>query len=101
MCDLPARRHAQESRPGYQGRSMSASYSISPDKLSRLIGTAAAPALIDEDFSDDSRLNPGPVWRSHLDVQAATAIFRFNVGMLVVLAASCGRGHLKVTPTNF
>jgi hypothetical protein len=33
----------------HQGRSVSSSYtsSISPDKLSRLIGTAAAPALID------------------------------------------------------
>jgi rhodanese-related sulfurtransferase len=53
---------------------MSASYtSISPDKLSRLIGTAAAPALIDvrmdEDFSVDPRLIPGAVRRSHLDVQ--------------------------------
>lgn len=53
---------------------MSASYtSISPDKLSRLIGTAAAPALIDvridEDFSADPRLIPGAVRRSHLDVQ--------------------------------
>lgn len=50
---------------------MSASYaSISPDKLSRLIGTAAAPALIDvridEDFSADPRLIPGAVRRSHL-----------------------------------
>ncbi|WP_143198026.1 sulfurtransferase/chromate resistance protein [Bradyrhizobium sp. AS23.2] len=53
---------------------MSASYtSISPDKLSRLIGTAAAPALIDvridEDFSADPHLIPGAVRRSHLDVQ--------------------------------
>ncbi len=64
MCDLPARRHAQESRPDHQGRSMSASYtSISPDKLFRLVGTAAAPTLIDmrieEEFSADPRLIPG------------------------------------------
>ncbi|SFJ80356.1 rhodanese-like domain-containing protein [Bradyrhizobium sp. Gha] len=53
---------------------MSASYtSISPDKLSRLVGTPAAPTLIDvridEDFSADPRLIPGAVRRSHLDVQ--------------------------------
>jgi len=53
---------------------MSASYtSISSDKLSRLIGTASAPALIDvrldEDFAADPRLIPGAVRRSHLDVQ--------------------------------
>ncbi|WP_375142363.1 hypothetical protein [Bradyrhizobium sp. CCGB12] len=29
-----------------------------------------------------------------LSVAAATAIFRFNVGMLVMLAASCGAGIL-------
>jgi rhodanese-related sulfurtransferase len=57
----------------HQGRSMSSYTSISPDKLSRLVGTAAAPALIDvrieEDFSADPRLIPGAVRRSHLDVQ--------------------------------
>ncbi|MBB4263977.1 hypothetical protein GGD64_008049 [Bradyrhizobium sp. CIR3A] len=45
---------------------MSAIYtSFSPDKLSRLIGTAAAPMLIDvridEDFSADPRPIPGAV----------------------------------------
>jgi len=52
---------------------MSAYNSISTDKLSRLIGTANAPALIDvridEDFAVDPRLIPGAVRRSHLDVQ--------------------------------
>ncbi|MGY4625438.1 rhodanese-related sulfurtransferase [Bradyrhizobium sp. USDA 4486] len=53
---------------------MPASYtSISPDKLARLVGTAAAPTLIDarvdEDFSADPRLILGAVRRSHLDVQ--------------------------------
>lgn len=53
---------------------MSTSYtSISSDKLSRLIGTANAPTLIDvridEDFSADPRLIPGAVRRSHRDVQ--------------------------------
>ena len=53
---------------------MSTSYtSISPDKLSRLIGTANAPTLIDvridEDFAADPRLIPGATRRSHLDVQ--------------------------------
>lgn len=58
----------------HQGRNMSASYtSISSDKLSRLIGTASAPMLIDvrleEDFSADPRLIPSAVKRSHLDLQ--------------------------------
>src|SRR3974377_1944695 len=53
---------------------MSASYtSISSDELSRLIGTASAPALIDvrldEDFAADPRLIPGAARRAHLDVQ--------------------------------
>jgi rhodanese-related sulfurtransferase len=57
----------------HKGRSMSSYTSISSDKLSRLIGTAGAPALvdvrIDEDFAADPRLIPGAVRRSHLDVQ--------------------------------
>jgi rhodanese-related sulfurtransferase len=57
----------------HQGRSMSSYTSISSEKLSRLIGTANAPALIDvrtdEDFAADPRLIPGAVRRSHLDVQ--------------------------------
>jgi rhodanese-related sulfurtransferase len=53
---------------------MSVSYtSISSDKLSRLIGTASAPALIDvrtdEDFAADPRLIPGAIRRSHAEVQ--------------------------------
>jgi rhodanese-related sulfurtransferase len=51
---------------------MSSYTSISSDKLSRLIGTANAPSLvdvrIDEDFAADPRLIPGAVRRSHLDV---------------------------------
>jgi rhodanese-related sulfurtransferase len=47
--------------------------SISSDKLSRLIGTANAPALVDvrinEDFAADPRLIPGAMRRSHCDVQ--------------------------------
>jgi rhodanese-related sulfurtransferase len=47
--------------------------SISTEKLSRLIGTANAPALIDlridEDFAADPRLIPGATRRSHLDIQ--------------------------------
>ena len=50
---------------------MSSYTSISPDKLSRLIGTAHTPALIDvridEDFDADPRLIPGAVRRSHRD----------------------------------
>ena len=53
---------------------MSSSYtSISPDKLSRLIGTPNAPALIDirtdEEFAADPHLVPGARRRAYLDVQ--------------------------------
>jgi rhodanese-related sulfurtransferase len=77
----------------HEGRSMSSSYiSISPDKLSRLIGTAAAPTLIDvridEDFSADPRLIPGAVRRSHLDVQDWASSL---TGQSVVVV--CNRGQ--------
>jgi len=57
----------------HQGRSMSASYiPISSGRLSRLIGTANTPALIDAridgDVSADPRLIPGAGRRSR-DVQ--------------------------------
>ena len=52
---------------------MSSYTSISSDKLSRLIGTARAPTLIDvridEDFAADPRLIPGATRRSHRDLQ--------------------------------
>jgi len=52
---------------------MSSYTSISSEKLSRLIGTANAPALIDvridEDFAADPRLIPGAMRRSHLNIQ--------------------------------
>jgi rhodanese-related sulfurtransferase len=51
---------------------MSSYTTISPEKLSRLIGTANTPALIDvrtdEDFAADPRLLPGAVRRDHKDV---------------------------------
>ena len=51
---------------------MSSYTTISPEKLSRLIGTANTPALIDvrtnEDFAADPRLIPGAVRHSHEDV---------------------------------
>ena len=51
---------------------MSAIYSITPDKLARLIGTPACPILvdvrIDEDFDADPTFVPGAVRRSHADV---------------------------------
>jgi len=50
---------------------MSSPTSISPEKLSKLIGTARTPVLIDvrtdEDFAADQRLLPGAVRRSHHD----------------------------------
>jgi len=52
---------------------MSSYNSISIEKLSRRIGTANAPALIDvridEHFAADPRLIPGAVRRSHRDIQ--------------------------------
>ena len=52
---------------------MSSYTSISPEKLSRLIGTASAPTLIDvridEDFGADPRLIPGATRRSHAEIQ--------------------------------
>jgi rhodanese-related sulfurtransferase len=53
----------------YEGAAMSSFTTISPDKLSKLIGTANTPALIDvrtdEDFAADPRLIPGAVRRNH------------------------------------
>src|SRR5579859_6954598 len=78
--DLPSRRHAQESRPVHQGRSMSSYTSISSEKLFRLIGTAKAPALIDvrpdDDFAADPRLIPGASRQSHRHVGEWSASFR-------------------------
>lgn len=52
---------------------MSSTTTISIDKLSRLIGRADCPALIDvcteADFACDPRLVPGAVRRSHADVE--------------------------------
>jgi rhodanese-related sulfurtransferase len=52
---------------------MSSYTSISSDKLSRLIGTANAPMLVDvrldEDFAADPRVIPGAVRRSHQNIQ--------------------------------
>ena len=51
---------------------MSSYTSISPEKLSRLVGTVNAPTLIDvridEDFEADPRLIPGASRRAHQDV---------------------------------
>jgi rhodanese-related sulfurtransferase len=51
---------------------MSSFQAISADKLSRLVGTANAPVLIDvrtdEDFAADPRLIPGSARRSHKSV---------------------------------
>jgi rhodanese-related sulfurtransferase len=72
---------------------MSSSYtSISSDKLSRLIGTANVPALvdvrIDEDFAADPRLIPGATRRSHRDVHDWAADF---TGQSVVVI--CHKGE--------
>src|SRR5258707_15102548 len=53
----------------YEGPAISSSTPISPANLSKLIGTANTPALIDvrteEDFASDQRLIPGAVRRNH------------------------------------
>jgi rhodanese-related sulfurtransferase len=71
---------------------MSAYTTISSDKLSRLIGTANTPALIDvrtdEDFAADPRLIPGAVRRHH--EQAADWGEEFNGRPAIVV---CLRGQ--------
>jgi rhodanese-related sulfurtransferase len=70
---------------------MSSYSSISSEKLSRLIGTASSPALvdvrIDEDFAADPRLIPGATRRSHRDVQDWASDF---TGQSVVVICHTG-----------
>jgi rhodanese-related sulfurtransferase len=55
-----------------KGRRMPAPNSISVDKLARLVGTSAGPAIVDvriaEDFAANPRLVPGAFRRAHEDV---------------------------------
>ena len=66
---------------------MSSYTTISPDKLSRLIGTANMPALIDvrtdEDFAADQRLIPGAIRRSHQDAGEWSGNFSGNSAIVV------------------
>jgi rhodanese-related sulfurtransferase len=66
--------------------------SISADKLSRLIGTAHTPVLIDvridEDFDADPRVIPGSIRRSHLNTQEWAAPL---TGRSVIVI--CQKGH--------
>jgi rhodanese-related sulfurtransferase len=59
---------------------MSATISISIDKLFRLIGTPGCPAIVDvrteEDFQKDPRMIPGAVRRTHGDVAEWADAFR-------------------------
>jgi rhodanese-related sulfurtransferase len=68
---------------------MSSYTTISPDKLSRLIGTAHMPALIDvrtdEDFAADQRLIPGAVRRSHQDAGDWSGKFSGNSAIVVCM----------------
>ena len=70
---------------------MSSPTTISCNKLSRLIGTPGAPAVIDirteEDHRADPRLIPGSQRRSHADVQAWAAELRGRSAVVV-----CQRG---------
>ena len=77
---------------------MSSYTSISSDKLSRLIGTAKAPALIDvrtdEEFAAEPRLIPGAIRRSHRNVQEWAADF---VGQSVIVICRDGGGLAEGT----
>lgn len=77
---------------------MSSYTSISSDKLSRLIGTAKAPALIDvrtdEEFAADPRLIPGATRSSHRNVQEWAATF---VGQSVIVICRDGGGLAEGT----
>jgi len=68
---------------------MSAYTTISPDKLSRLIGTAHMPALVDvrtdEDFAADPRLIPGAIRRSHQDAGDWSGKFSGNSAIVVCM----------------
>src|SRR5262245_66076176 len=65
--DMPKHRVPLERK----GRTMSSINTISIDKLTRLIGTAHCPALVDvrteEDFGANPRLIPSSMRRPHLD----------------------------------
>ncbi|WP_166301970.1 sulfurtransferase/chromate resistance protein [Bradyrhizobium sp. 26S5] len=71
---------------------MSSYTSISSEKLSRLIGTAKAPTLVDvrldEDFAADPQLIPGAIRHSHRDVQDWAS--RFSGQSVVVI---CQKGQ--------
>ena len=78
---------------------MSSYSSISPDKLSRLIGTTKAPTLVDvrvdTDFAADPQLIPGAIRRSHLDVQEWAP--RLS-GQSVMSSAKRDRSSAKAPP---
>src|SRR5258707_2875359 len=71
---------------------MSSHTSISQDKLSRLIGTAKTPVLIDvrteEDFAADPGLIPGAIRRSHQDAANWSGEFAGHPAIVV-----CMRGE--------
>lgn len=71
---------------------MPAINAITPDKLSRLIGTPHCPAILDiratEDFAADPRLIPGSLRRGHADVARWADDFP---GRAIVVA--CQHGH--------
>jgi rhodanese-related sulfurtransferase len=68
---------------------MSSYTTISPDKLSRLIGTAHMPALIDvrtdADFAADPRLIPGAIRRSHEDAGDWSGEFSASSAIVICL----------------
>jgi rhodanese-related sulfurtransferase len=68
---------------------MSSYTTISPEKLSRLIGTAHMPALIDvrtdEDFAADPRLIPGAIRRSHQDAGDWSGEFSSDSAIVVCM----------------
>jgi rhodanese-related sulfurtransferase len=71
---------------------MSSYTSISPEKLSRLVGTANAPTLIDvridDHFAEDLRLIPGAIRHSHKNVQDWASDY---TGQSVVVVCQWGK----------
>jgi len=81
---------------------MSSYNSISIEKLSRLIGTANTPTLIDvridEHFAADPRLIPGAVRRSHRDIQDWAGGLN---GQSVVVICQKGENWPRELPPGF
>jgi hypothetical protein len=81
---------------------MSSYTSISADKLSRLIGTAHAPTLIDvridQDFGACPRVIPGAVRRPHLNTSEWASEF---TGRPVIVICQKGKSSVKASRRGY